>query len=94
MTTSIDIPPIYDYLTKDEYGNNKDKMSNIWCDYWANFYQTIVAYITAFGIIPPNLTQDEINSIQQPQTGQMLYNTTIDAPQIYTSTGWKTFTLF
>lgn len=94
MTTSIDIPPIYDYLTKDKDGKNKDYMSNIWCDYWATLYQTMSAYITSFGIIFPNLTQADIDSIQQPLVGQMIYNTSIDAPQIYTSTGWKTFTLF
>jgi hypothetical protein len=94
MSTDFDGPPIYDYLTKDVNKVNKDYMSNIWCDYWSTFYNTLVSYINSYGVFIPNRTQAEINSIQQPMIGQMIYNTSIDAPQIYTSTGWKTFTLF
>lgn len=94
MATDIDGPPLYDYLTKDDKGINKYYMSNIWCDYWSTFYNTLVSYISSNGFFLPNRTQSEINELQQPIIGQLLYNTTVDAPQIYTLTGWKTFTLF
>lgn len=93
MANSFDIPPVYDYLTKDIRGENKDYMSNIWCDYWSYFYQNLVGYLTAFGIIIPNITTTQRDQISTPSLGQQIFNTTVDAPQVYTSTGWKTFTI-
>lgn len=94
MPTDFDGPPVYDYLTKDKEGVNKDYMSNIWRDYQATFYQTLIQYINSYGFFLPHRTTAERDAIQKPVVGQMLYNTTIDLPQIYVSTGWKTFTLF
>ena len=94
MSTDFDGPPIYDYLTKDSDGMNKDYMSNIWTDYWSTFYNTLVSYISSTGFFLQNLSQSDIDNIKQPVIGQLLYNTTVDSPQVYTSTGWKTFTLF
>ncbi len=94
MSNSIDAPPVYDFLTKNKENVNQDYMSDIWRDYWATLYQTLIFYLGEFGMRIPNLTQAQINSIQEPSIGQFIYNTTVDAPQVYTAAGWKTFTLF
>lgn len=88
MSNDIDQPPLYDNLTK----LRPDVMSDVWVDWFANFYQTLISYLTQFGIFLPLLTTAQRDSIQDPQTGQMIYNTTIDAPQIYQAGAWKTFT--
>lgn len=94
MSTDFDGPPLYDYLTQDSNKVNKDYMSNIWCDYWSTFYNSLVSYISSKGFFIPNLTQTDINELQQPVIGQLLYNTTTDHPQVYTAAGWKSFILF
>lgn len=93
MALDFDQPPLYDYLTKDENGNNKDRMSDVWIGYYSSLYQTLLDYLGSSGFFLPNLTTAQISSLTNPVIGQMLFNVTVDAPQTYTSTGWKTFTI-
>lgn len=86
MAADFDIPPLYDPLI------NGNKLSDVWKRYESNFYNTIIEYLTQFGIFMPRVTTAQRNSIITPINGQMIYNTTIDAPQIYQAGAWKTFT--
>jgi hypothetical protein len=90
MATDFDQFPIYDPLIKE----GTTLMSDVWVDFFATFFQTLIGYITQYGINPPNLTTTQRNTIINPQNGQIIYNTTVDAPQFYqTSSGtWRTYT--
>ncbi len=87
-TASIDQLPYFDPLIKGK----PDMMSEVWIAQLSYFIDTLNGYITPFGTVLPNLAQTQINSIQSPANGQILYNTTIDAPQFYqvSSTSWRT----
>lgn len=89
-TASIDQFPYYDPLIK---GKN-DKMSEVWIAQLSAFIDTLNGYINSFGFVPPNLNQTQINAIQSPANGQLLYNTSVDAPQFYqvSSKSWRTIT--
>jgi hypothetical protein len=88
MANDFDQFPIDDPIIKD--GTNK--MSPIWRTFMGTFFQSLIGYLTQNGVIVPNLTQAQINAISTPQIGQMVYNTTTQAPQIYQNGAWKTFT--
>lgn len=92
----FDNPPLYDYLVKP--GNNS--MSDIWIGYYSTFYQNLISYLTQFGILLPQLTTDQRDSIVRPIGGQIIYNTTTNLPQVFVITSlsplvgdWKTFVL-
>jgi len=89
MANDFDQFPLYDPLIRKDSTN----MSDIWIDSMATFYQNLVGYLTQFGILPPNLTTAQRNSINSPMNGQMIYNTTLDTMQYYkVSTGtWISF---
>lgn len=88
MPNSFDRFPIGDAILK------KDTLfiSAIWASAFEYFYQNLVEYMNESGIFLPNLDQDQINDLQSPGNGQMLYNTTADAPQFYqvSSNSWRT----
>lgn len=88
MSNQIDQFTYYDPVLK---GKN-DKMSDVWIAALSSFIDTLNGYITPFGILPPNLTTAQRNTIQSPVNGQLIYNTTVDAPQFYqvSSTSWRT----
>lgn len=88
MWNSFDRFPTGDALLK----NDSIFMSANWASFLEYFYENLVAYLTESGIIPPNLTQAQINALQSPINGQTLYNLTVDAPQFYqaSSQSWRT----
>ena len=90
MAQGFDEFPLYDPLMKP--GHNR--LSDVWINNLSTFYQTLSAYITPFGIIPPSLTLEQIKGIISPQNGQQVYNLTVDAPQFYqaSSASWRTVT--
>ena len=96
MTTQLDFdtPPLYDGILNV----HNLYFSDIWIGYWSNFIQTLISYLTQNGLMLPNLTQAEINSLQIATlvNGQLLYNIDplVDAPQFWqTSTqSWRTIT--
>jgi len=47
--------------------------------------------VTVNSIKLSSFTSTEMNAITNPQVGTMIYNTTWDAPAVYSSTGWKSF---
>lgn len=93
MANDFDLFPLYDGLIKkDQEGKFTDKMANVWSDSLASFLQNLIGYLSQYGIFVPQVTTVQRNTIQSPQEGQMIYNTTIPAPQIYQNGSWKTFT--
>lgn len=88
MATDFDQFPLYDPLVKT--GTNR--MSDIWVDFMSTFYMNLISYLTQGGILLPLLTTAQRNALMNPQNGQMIYNTTVQAPQIFQNGAWKTFT--
>ncbi|HXK00702.1 MAG TPA: hypothetical protein VNF93_02310 [Buchnera sp. (in: enterobacteria)] len=88
MSNNLDLPPIYDPIT----ANSKDFMNGIWMSWITTFSQSVIEYLSEFGIFIPRLTTDQRNKIQSPTEGQIIYNTTIIGPQIWRGGIWQTFT--
>lgn len=87
MAIDFDQFPLHDPLVKQ--GTNK--MSDVWVDFMSTFYMNLISYLTQGGVLLPQLTTAQRNSLQGPQNGQMIYNTTTQAPQIFQNGAWKTF---
>ena len=88
MATDFDLLPTYDPILK----NKPDLLSDIWRDILSRNMDNLISYITQYGFNLPNLTTTQRNEIQSPNNGQMIYNTTVDAPQFYqvSSSSWRT----
>lgn len=71
MSNDIDLPPINDPVTK----RSKDFLSDTWHDYMGYLIDTLVSYLSQYGMFVPNITTAERDSIPEPQEGQMIYNT-------------------
>jgi hypothetical protein len=89
-TASIDQLAYYDPLLE----NKQDLMSAAWIASLSYLIDTLNGYITPFGFVPPNLSQDQVDSIQSPANGQLIYNVTVDALQFFqvSSNSWHTIT--
>lgn len=92
MATDFDEFQLYDPLLRMEGGKLLPLMSDVWVGSMSRFYQTLISYLSQFGVFIPNLTTEQRDTIQTPQNGQMIYNTTLQKPQIYEDGAWKTFT--
>jgi len=90
MSQDFDEFPLYDALIKE----NSSLMSDEWVGAMSTFHQTLIGYLTQFGITLPNITTAQRNTIIMPANGQMIYNITVDAPQFYqvSSGSWRTYT--
>lgn len=88
MAIDFDQFPFNDVLVKPK----SLTMSDEWTAFMATFYQTLISYLSQYGMFLPVLTTDQRKTIQSPQEGQMIYNSTLLAPQIYQNGAWKTFT--
>lgn len=84
--TSIDGAPVYDAITEN------DHLSPTWRNWFASLIDTITAYLSPYGIFIPKMSTTDRDTIQTPQTGQLIFNTTTDTLQIYLSTGWENVT--
>lgn len=71
MANDFDQFPTYDPLIKS--GSNK--MSDSWADFLSTFYMNLIGYLTQLGIFIPRVTTAQRDAIQNPQEGQMIYNT-------------------
>jgi len=78
MAADFDGPPIYDELVKP--GN---LMSDIWIAWISTFGQTLAGYLGQYGMFVPQVTTAQRNTIQSPQLGQMIYNTTTNELQVW-----------
>lgn len=88
MANDFDQFPVYDNLVKP----GSYKMSPVWVDFISTFYMNLIGYLSQNGIFLPQLTTTARNALNSPQNGQMIYNTTTQAPQIFQNGVWKTFT--
>jgi len=88
MANDIDQFPLFDSLTK----SGSSKMSDQWVNSMATFHQNLTSYLTSVGIFIPQITSDQRDALTSPSNGQMIYNTTLGAPQIFQEGTWKTFT--
>ncbi len=88
MASDFDQFPLYDPLIKSD----TDKMSDTWVSFMSTFYMNLISYLTQGGILLPVLTTSQRDSLKGLQNGQMIYNSTTNAPQIFQAGAWKTFT--
>lgn len=88
MSTDFDLLPIYDPILKDR----NDILSDVWVGAFSRMMETLISFMGQFGFFLPNLTTAQRDEIQQPINGQLIYNTTVDAPQFYqsSSSSWRT----
>jgi hypothetical protein len=84
MANNIDQLNYYDPLVTGK----PDKMSEAWIANVSAFIQTLQGYLTQFGILVPQLTTAQRNSIQSPVNGQIIYNTTLNKFQGFEANAW------
>jgi hypothetical protein len=89
MAHDFDRFPLDDILVKPMSG----EMSEIWKTFMATFYDNLVLYLSAGGFFLPLLTTQQRDALIQTVNGQIIYNTTVDAPQFYqaSSKTWRTY---
>lgn len=65
-------------------------ISNVWRGSMSTFFQSLIGYLSQFGLFVPKLTTEQQNSIQSPEPGQFIYNTTTDHLLVFKPlpTGW------
>lgn len=86
MAQDFDAFPIYDKIV-----NDGDKLSPVWQDAMATFFQNIIGYLTQAGMLLPPVTSLQRDSFLSPQNGQMIYNTTLGTAQYFKAGVWTSF---
>jgi len=86
MAQDFDAFPVYDKIV-----NEGDKLSPVWQDSMATFFQNLIGYLTQAGILLPQVTTVQRDSFLSPQNGQIIYNTTIGSAQYYKAGVWTSF---
>lgn len=87
MSGDIDLPPLYDMITKE----SPLPMSDVYRDWLAAFVQTISAYLSSGGIMLPQMTIEQRDLIKNPTNGQMIYNVDDQTAQYFSNGGWVSF---
>lgn len=77
MARDLDNFPTYDPIIKDGM-----YLSNVWADFMATFVETLREYLSLHGMFVPILSQEELNAIQTPVEGQMVYVSNTSLPGI------------
>lgn len=81
MAQAIDEFPVRDKLVNPA----TLQMSDVWAANMSGFYMNLIGYLTQYGMLLPQLTQAQINSIQEPVGGQFVYNSETGHAQYYNS---------
>lgn len=84
MANNVDQLNYYDPLIRGK----QDKMSEVWIANMSAFIQTLQGYLTQFGILAPQITTVQRDSIQSPVNGQIIYNTTLNKFQGRENGAW------
>lgn len=86
MAVDIDDLPVYDPIT------NRDKtsgeLSGVWHNAFASLIQTLQEYLTQNGVLLPQLTTVQRDTIRNAVNGQIIYNTTTNTIQAYVNGAW------
>ena len=75
MARDLDNFPVYDPVIE-----NKIYLSGVWGDFLATFVDSLQGYLSSFGMLIPNMTLAERNTIQSPVEGQMVYVSNANTP--------------
>ena len=86
MATDFDEFPLYDPLVIPDR-----KLSDIWVGSMSTFYMNLISYLTAGGILMPQVTTVQRDALQNVQNGQMIYNTTLGSAQYFKAGVWTSF---
>ena len=80
--------PVYDKLTEKDM-----HLSGIWISAMSSFIQNLIGYLTANGILLPQLTQAQKLAIPlaKVKNGQMIYNTTNNTAEYFKNGVWTAF---
>ena len=87
MAHDFDELPLYDTLTE-----KGDELHWKWRDSLSTFGQTLVGYLTQWGIFNPKFNTKQRKALQSPSEGQMFYNSDRKTIQIYLNGGWQEVT--
>ncbi len=87
MATDFDQFPLYDPIVK----KGTEKLSDIWVGSISTFYMNLIAYLTAGGILMPQVTTVQRDALQNVQNGQMIYNTSLNTAQYFKAGVWTSF---
>lgn len=88
MANDFDQFPIRDNLIN----RHNLQMSDIWSDFMGTFFENLTGYLSQYGIFLPPVTTEQRDSIQSPQEGQTIYNSTLKRAQIFQDGTWTTYT--
>ncbi len=75
MARDLDNFPVYDPVVE-----KKVYLSGVWSDFLATFIDSLQGYLTSFGVLVPNMTLAQRNTIQAPVEGQMVYVSDSNTP--------------
>ena len=87
MATDFDQFPLYDPIVK----KGTDSLSDIWVGSISTFYMNLIGYLTAGGMLMPQLTTAQRDDLQNVQNGQLIYNTTLGTAQYFKAGVWTSF---
>lgn len=87
MANNFDEFPLYEPIVP----RGTDTLSPVWQSFLSTHNQNLNDYLSQSGVKLPKLTQSQINSIQSPELGQIVFNSDSGKAQVYEKDGWKTF---
>lgn len=78
MAASFNEPPLMDAIA-----SQNGMLSDIWRQFLSTNYNSIIGYLTQYGMLLPQITTTVRNSIINPPLGMIIYNTTTNEVQAY-----------
>lgn len=88
MANDFDQFPIDDPLVKPD----GKYISNSWDNSLSTFFENLIGYLSQYGVFVPQLTTSQRATIQAPQDGQFIFNTTAIELEVYYAGAWHSIT--